>query len=110
MDAKGLVNTLISLYCDKYTSLNEAQLAVWGEILTEATALAYGEDLDAAKIRVGDYTEDSRCAVCDQPAVNQFVTHWSGPSGFAPVGFTCVNDACEKAIESLRDAGGYLNI
>lgn len=53
---------------------------------------------------------NSRCAVCDEPAVNQFVTHWSGPAGFTPAGFTCVNEACEKTVEGLRDAGGYLTI
>lgn len=53
---------------------------------------------------------NSRCAVCDGPAVNQFVTHWAAPGGFAPVAFTCTKTDCEQAIEGLRDSGGYLTL
>jgi hypothetical protein len=53
---------------------------------------------------------NSRCAICDKPAVNQFITHWAKPHGFAPAGFTCTSSECEAAVETYRDATGHLNI
>jgi len=53
---------------------------------------------------------NSRCAICDKPAVNQFITHWAEPDGFAPAGFTCISPECDAAVEAHRDAAGHLNI
>lgn len=57
MDAKDLVNVLISQYCDEHPTLNDLQCEIWADALAQAAALAYGDTYADATTRVSDYIE-----------------------------------------------------